>query len=103
MDEISWERRDDGVTFTADGLVVRLRWEAPGIVRVAARPVHDGEPQFTDGLMLDPARPREAVEFRLGASSGGLVMSDETLTVTIHRASGRLTWRDGHGRLLFDE
>lgn len=103
MEAISWERRDDGVTFDAGGLVVRLRWEAPGIVRVAARPVHDGEPQFTDGLMLDPARPREPVEFRLRASSGGLVMSDETLTVAIHGTSGNLTWRDAHGRLLFDE
>lgn len=103
MPAITWGHRADGVVLEADGLVVRLAWEAPGIARVAALPAALGEPEFHEGPMLDPSRTREAVSFRQWESEGFLFSSDGSLTVRIDLSTGGFTWLDHEGRTLFQE
>ncbi|MEO3755762.1 TIM-barrel domain-containing protein [Streptomyces sp. B6B3] len=101
--DLAWESHDGGVLIHRGATVVRVSWEAKGVVRVGTRRNGDGVPSFHEGPMLDPARPRRPARFDVHESEQELVLSDGTLALHLDRSTGGLSYRDGRGDLLFAE
>ncbi|MGP4113687.1 glycoside hydrolase family 31 protein [Streptomyces sp. 4N509B] len=101
--DLSWEHHEGGVLIRHGATVVRVSWEAKGVVRIGARSNGDGPASFEDGPMLDPGRTRHAVRFSARESEHELVLSDGALALHVDRSTGGLSYRDGRGELLFAE
>ncbi|MGP3967277.1 glycoside hydrolase family 31 protein [Streptomyces sp. 6N223] len=101
--DLSWANHEGGVLIHRGATVVRVSWEAKGVVRVGARWKGSGVPSFDDGPMLDPGRSRHAVRFSAQESEQELVLSDGTLALHVDRSTGGLSYRNSRGELLFAE
>ncbi|WP_020524112.1 glycoside hydrolase family 31 protein [Catelliglobosispora koreensis] len=103
MSSLAWQRRPDGLVLRDSKFCVRLAWQAPGIVRVAAVPVNAGEPGCAYGPMLDPLRRPQRANFDIREAAGEIVTTDGVLSVHIDTGTGVLSYRDRNGEVLLRE
>lgn len=126
----SFLRLEEGIAFAYGPIVARLVWEREDVVRIVCLPsgraafdkapptflsemaglasarsaVEPPElPEPWDGPMLDPARPKARVDWKLAVSERELAISSSRLRVVVDRSTGALSYYDGEGRLLVRE
>src|SRR5688500_14670620 len=103
MKPVAWQRRSDGLAMRVGQLSLRLAWQAPGIVRVAAVPIDAGEPGRPYGPMLDPLRRPQRVRFEVHESPTEIVTTDGVMSVHIDTVTGVFSYRDSQGQVILRE